>query len=654
MSVELPAGLSNQSVVWRPRQEEIERSRMLAFAREHDLDGYDALCARAAAQPGWFWDAISKELGLVWRKPYTQVLDVSDGIAWPRWFTGGRMNYVTSAVDRHLDARGGEIALRWEGDDGEARPLTYLELAAEVNRCANALQALGVAPGDRVGIYLPMLVETAVAMLACGKLGAVIVPIFSGFGAEAVAGRINDAEVTLLITADGFYRRGRAIYMKPRADQALELAPTVQQVLVVRRTGDDIDWQGGRDHWWHELMDVTEPEFTAHDTAADTPFMIIYTSGTTGRPKGAVHVHSGFPVKAAQDLAFCFDLQPGDTLCWVTDLGWMMGPWAIAGGLIAGGAVLLYEGTPDYPQPDRLWQLVERHDVNVLGISPTAIRALMTQGDEWVDSHPMPTLRAIGSTGEPWNPAPWMWTLDKVGRRRCPIVNYSGGTEIGGGIVSSTTIHPLKPCSFIGPVPGVPADVVDAQGHSVRGAVGELVIRGPWVGMTNGFWKDPERYFETYWAKLPGLWVHGDWSLVDDDGFWFVLGRSDDTMNIAGKRVGPAEIESAAVAHPSVQEAAAIGVPHPVKGECAVIFAILAPGSAAVDGLEAEVLDIVAEQLGRPLRPERVIFVQDLPKTRNAKIMRRVIRARYLGQTDLGDLSALENPEAVEEITPAE
>jgi acetyl-CoA synthetase len=377
--------------------------------------------------------------------------------------------------------------------------------------------------------------------------------------------------------------------------------------------------------------------------------MVIYTSGTTGKPKGAVHVHSGFPIKAAQDLAFCFDLQDGETLFWLTDLGWMMGPWAIAGGLIAGATIMLFEGTPDYPNPDRLWELVEKHEATVLGISPTAIRALMAQGDEWVEQRPMPSLRAIGSTGEPWNPGPWLWAMEKVGRNRCPIVNYSGGTEISGGIIASTTIHPQKPCAFTGPVPGMAADVVDAAGNPVRGSVGELVIRAPWVGMTNGFWRDQERYIDAYWSKLPDTWVHGDWALVDDDGFWFILGRSDDTLNVAGKRVGPAEIESAAVSHPAVQEAAAIGVPHAIKGEAIVVFVILRPDQAFDDSIATEILDTVASHLGRPLRPSKVHAVSDLPKTRNAKIMRRVIRATYLGN-DTGDLSALENPAAVDEI----
>jgi acetyl-CoA synthetase len=642
--------MTAQPVAWHPSAEQISRSRVLRFARRHGLDSYEALIERAAEDPNWYWGAAVEELGVVWRQPYNQVLDLSAGPAWPRWFVDGRANYVSSAVDRHAAERPDEVGLIWEGDDGQTRSLTFAELATEVNRTANGLAALGIGQGDRVGIFLPMLVETALAMLACGKLGAIFVPVFSGFGAEAVAGRLNDAGAKLLITADGFYRRGKPIQMKPVADEAASRALSVEHVLVVQRTAEPISWQPGRDVWWHDVLDGRPGEREAADTAADDIFMLIYTSGTTGKPKGAVHTHTGFPLKAAHDLAMCFDIQPGDRLCWLTDLGWMMGPWLIAGGLIAGASIVLFEGTPDYPHPDRLWDLVERHEITVLGISPTAIRSLMSQGDDWVTRHPMPTLRAIGSTGEPWNPGPWLWTSEKVGRGRCPIVNYSGGTETGGGLVSATTIHPQKPCAFAGPIPGTPTDVVDSAGKPVRGDVGELAVRGPWVGMTKGFWRDEGRYEDAYWSKIPGLWVHGDWALVDADGYWYILGRSDDTLNIAGKRVGPAEIESAAVVHPAVQEAAAIGVPHPIKGECSVVFAILRPGHEPTDALAREILDTVAEQLGRPLKPEAVHFVTDLPRTRNAKIMRRVVRAKYLGATDFGDLSALENPSAVEQI----
>ena len=381
--------------------------------------------------------------------------------------------------------------------------------------------------------------------------------------------------------------------------------------------------------------------------------MIIYTSGTTGKPKGAVHVHGGFPVKAAQDLAHCFDLQESDVIFWMTDLGWMMGPWLIAGGLMLGATIVLYDGTPDFPDASRVWSMVERHRITHLGISPTAIRALMRSGEEPVRKHDRSSLFLLGSTGEPWNPDPWWWYFRTVGESRCPIVNYSGGTEIGGGILGCTTWTPIQPGSFTGPCPGMDADVVDDQGKPVRGQVGELVIRKPWPGMTRGFWKDRDRYLETYWRRWEGIWYHGDWARIDDLGFWYIEGRSDDTLKIAGKRVGPAEVESAAVAHPSVSEAAAIGIPHELKGEAIVVFAILRPGHVASDDLARSISDTIAEHLGKPLRPERVRFVTQLPKTRNAKILRRVIRGAYLGKTDLGDLSSLENPAAVEEVRAA-
>ncbi|MFW6074121.1 MAG: AMP-binding protein, partial [Chloroflexota bacterium] len=614
--------LTDQPIAWRPTPEMIARSRVLAFARTHGFNDYDDLVRAANDRPEWFWEAVVDHLGIDWSRRFDTVLDLNDGIEWPHWFVGGRMNYVTSAVDRFLPARSESTAVIWEGDDGRSRTLTFAELAAEINRLANALTNLGASRGTRIGIYMPMLPETAIAMLACGKIGAVFVPIFSGFGADAVRQRLVDAKATILITSDGFARRGNVIDLKAAADRAVAAGTDVERVLVVRHTEQDVPWDPNRDVWWHEAVATESHRHEPADTAANDPFMIIYTSGTTGQPKGAVHVHSGFPIKAAQDLAFCFDLQADERLCWLTDLGWMMGPWAIAGTLIAGGCVVLFEGTPDYPAPDRLWQIVERHSINVLGVSPTAMRALMAKGDEWVENYRMESLRAIGSTGEPWNPAPWRWTSKHVGRGRCPIVNYSGGTEIGGGIISSTTIHPQKPASFHGPIPGVPADVADPHGNSVRGDVGELIIRGPWVGMTAGFLDDPERYLNTYWRSIPGVWTHGDWAFVDDEGFWYILGRSDDTLNIAGKRIGPAELESAAVAHPAVQEAAAIGVPDDVKGTAAVVFAILKDAYREDDGIESEISDLIADQLGRPLRPKSVVIVDDLPRTRNAKIMR--------------------------------
>jgi acetyl-CoA synthetase len=377
--------------------------------------------------------------------------------------------------------------------------------------------------------------------------------------------------------------------------------------------------------------------------------MLIYTSGTTGRPKGAVHTHCGFPLKAAQDMAHCFDVHSGETMYWVSDMGWMMGPWEVFGMTLLAGTVVLYDGALDYPQPDRLWSLVERHRVNILGVSPTLIRALMKHGDEPVRRHDLSSLRILGSTGEPWNPEPWRWLFETAGGSRRPIINYSGGTEVSGGLVGGNVLTPLKPAAFAGPPPGIAADVVDEQGQPVRNRVGELVVRAPWIGMTRGFWNDRERYMQTYWSRFPDVWVHGDWAAIDDDGLWYILGRSDDTIKIAGKRVGPAEVESVLVEHPAVLEAAAVGIPDELKGQALVCFCVLRDPEEATPTLAGELKQLVAARLGKPLRPEAIRFVRDLPKTRNAKVMRRVIRAAYLGEPP-GDLSSLENPQAVADI----
>lgn len=637
-------------IAWRPDAAAIARSRLLAFCRAAGATDPDDLQRRAAADPGWYWDQAVRFLGLRFSIPYRETLDLSRGKPWPRWFVDGGFNWTANALDRWIDAgRGDDIALRWEGDDGASRVLTWNHLAAETAAFAAALHGLGVRKGDRVGIFLPMLPETAVAMLALGQIGAIVLPMFSGFGAEAIASRLRDGDASLLICADGAFRRGQPIPMKATADAAVALAPTVGRVVVVRRTGADIPWTEGRDIWWDDALSAAPADFVPEQTATDDPSMVIYTSGTTGRPKGARHVQAGFMVKAAHDLAMCFDLGPGDTLFWLTDLGWMMGPWLIGGGLINGAAILLFEGTPDWPNPDRLWRLIEDHGVTHAGMAPTAIRALMGKGAEWARERAMPTLRILGSTGETWNPDPWRWYFTEVGKGRCPVINYSGGTETGGGIVGCDTLRPQTPCAFSGPVPGMIADVVDERGDPVRGAVGELVVRQPWVGMTAGFWKDPERYLETYWSRFDGLWVHGDWAEIDDDGFWFIRGRSDDTLKVAGKRIGPAEVESAAVAHAGVQEAAAIGVPHEIKGEGVVVFCVLRPGADTAACAPEAIRASIAASLGAALRPERVHIVRDLPRTRNAKIMRRVIRAAYL-RLPAGDTTALENPAAVAEI----
>jgi acetyl-CoA synthetase len=641
-------------IAWLPTAEQAAASHLGRFMAAHGITSYTDLWERSTRDPAWFWQAVVEDFGLEWYTPYERVLDLAEGKPFARWFPGGRYNYVHNALDRHARERPDAPALIWEGEAGEVRTLTYADLLAATSRLANALTALGVGPGDRVGIFLPMLPETAIATLAVSRIGAIYTPIFSGFGGPAVAERLGDCEAKLLITADGFSRRGHPVPMKETADEAAARVPSLEHLLVYRHLGRDVPWTAGRDVWWQDAVGAQPPTHTTAQTAGDDPFMIIYTSGTTGRPKGALHVHLGFPLKATQDMAHCFDVGPGDRLFWLTDLGWMMGPWAIIGALTLGGTAVLFEGTPDYPGPDRLWSLIERHRVTHVGMSPTAIRGLMRYGLEPVQGHDLSSLRVLGSSGEPWNPESWWWYFENVGGGRCPLINYSGGTEVSGGIVGCNLVQPIKPCSFSGPIPGMAADVVDDEGRSLRGQVGELVIREPWPGMTHAFWRNRERYLETYWSRLPDVWVHGDWAIVDEDGFWYIQGRSDDTLKVAGKRVGPAEVESAAVAHPGVNEAAAIGVPDEVKGEAIVVFVVLAPGTTPDEPLRHAVEEAVVGELGRALRPKAVRFVRELPKTRSAKIMRRVIRAKYLGRDDLGDLSALENPSAIEAIAKNE
>ncbi|HRN69323.1 MAG TPA: AMP-binding protein [Promineifilum sp.] len=638
-------------IVWRPTPDTIERSNLTRFMRRHGIGSWDELMARSTSDVAWFTDAVLEFLDVRFRVPYTQVVDLSDGIEWPRWCVGGRMNIVDNCVDKWAadPATRGRPALVWEGEEGATRTLTYGELAAEVNRCANALRGLGLGKGDAMGLFMPMTPEIVIALLAIAKIGGVILPLFSGYGAGAVATRLADAGAKALFTADGFYRRGTVVPLKPTADEAAAAVPTVEHLIVLQRAGNEVTMQDGRDHWWHELVAPQSPVAETADTAAEELLMIIYTSGTTGRPKGAVHTHCGFPVKAAQDMAFGMDTHPEDTIYWMTDMGWMMGPWLVFGATLLGATFFIYDGAPDYPDVDRLWALAERHRLTQVGVSPTLIRALVPHGEAPVRRHDLSSVRLFGSTGEPWNPDPWLWLFNVVGEGKRPIINYSGGTEISGGIVMGNPILPLKPAAFAAPCPGMAADVVDADGNSVRNEVGELVIRAPWIGMTRGFWRDRQRYLDTYWSRWPGVWVHGDWAAIDEDGLWYILGRSDDTIKIAGKRLGPAEVESVLVAHPAVREAAAIGVPDALKGSALVCFCVLAPGVVPSDALAAELRELVADEIGKPLRPKAIRFVSDLPKTRNAKVMRRVIRSAWLGE-DPGDTSSLVNPGVIGEL----
>ncbi|MFQ5918601.1 MAG: AMP-binding protein [Thermoplasmata archaeon] len=621
---------------------------------KHGLASHEELLSRSVQDNEWFWDAALEDLGIEWYTHPERVLDLRAGKPWARWFPGGKINLAHNGLDRHATgAAADRTACIWESDEGKSRRTTYRDHYLEANRLAHALVASGVESGDTVGVYMPMVPEVISLLFACWKVGALAVPIFSGFAAKATAARLVDAGTKLLFTADGYNRRGQTIRLKEEADAAADLAPAVERVVVLEHAARSVPWDEARDVAWSEFIRDQPEAFETRRLDSEHPSMIIYTSGTTGRPKGAVHTHVGAMAQATKEIGYGFDLKPRDVFFWVTDIGWMMGPWMIVGVSTLGGTMVMMEGTVDYPQPDRLWRMVEDHRITQLGISPTAIRLLMRHGEKWLEKRDLSSLRLLGSTGEPWDDESWMWFFEKVGGGRVPIINISGGTEILGCFLFPLPIVGLKPTTLgRGPALGMDVDVVNEAGRSVREEKGYLVARSPCPSMTKGLWKDPDRYLETYWSRFEDVWDHGDWAFVDADGYWFLQGRSDDTINVAGKRIGPSEVEGALMSHPAVVEAAVIGVPDALKGEALVAFVVVTDGRGAEDGLEEELITHVGGELGKTMRPHAVYVVSALPKTRSGKIVRRLIKARFLGQ-ELGDLSSLENPEVLHEIPEA-
>ena len=619
--------------VWYPPPELVAAANVSRLQRRLGAASYADLHRISVEEPDRFWPEVVADLGLEFSQPWRSVVDTSRGAEWATWFDGGRINVARACVHRFAAERPGDEAFVGLYEDGVRDSLSYAEASRQIAQLAETLAELGVREGDRVAISMPMCPAAAIASHACAHIGAVQVPIFSGFAGPAISSRREASQARVAIVADWSLRRGKRVEMT----QTLLDAGTHALEHVIQWNRETRSWPDG--------VLARPGTMPPVEVDSEAPYLLAYTSGTTGRPKGALHVQGGFLVSIAREAVYQTDVKPGDRVHFSTDMGWIMGPWTVVGAGAAGATIVFAEGAPDWPD-DRLWRLVESESVTMLGLSPTLVRALIPKGEPRAN---VTSLRTFCTTGEPWNPDPDLWLFERVGHSQVPIVNVSGGTEVGACFLTTVITEPVKPVALGFPALGIDLDVVDPLGRPVRRQVGELVCRSPWPGMTRGIWGDDERYLETYWRRFPGVWTHGDWASIDEDGYWFLHGRSDDTLNIAGKRIGPAELESAAIGSGIVSEAAAIGVPHAVKGEVAWIFCVPTPGAKLK---EEQVADAVTDVLGKAFKPERILWVDALPKTRSAKIVRRAVRARVLGK-DPGDLSSLENPESLDGITRA-
>lgn len=639
--------MESDKIVWEPSRQRIKQANVTRFMREHSINDLQELHQKSVQDTSWFWDACIKDLGIQWFEHYNQVQDKSAGIAWTKWFKGGKTNIVLNCIDQHIaQGRGTNTAFIWEGECGAHKKITYQQLDSEVESLANALKKLGLKKGDRVCLYMPMIPEMVYAFFAILKLGAIVVPVFSGFGSTPLAVRLNDAQVKMVFTADGSLRRGKEFSIKDNLDLALKESPSVEKVIVAERLFDK-KWKlkAGRDYIYSDLINDDKNETCETEIMdAEDPALIIYTSGTTGKPKGCVHTHAGSLAQIVKEHAYNFDLKSDDLFFWLTDIGWMMGPWLMIGSLHLNASFLIYEGAPDFPDVGRLWEIIDSHQVSVFGISPTAIRLLKKSGTELLKNYSLASLKTLGSTGEAWDEDSYHWFYKNIGKNKCPIINISGGTEIIGCLVAPLPIAPIKELSLQGPGLGMDVEVLDENKNRVRGEIGYLVCRQAAPSMTKGFLNDPKRYIETYFSHWPEFWFHGDWAYVDKDGHWFIRGRADDTIKVSGRRTGPAEVESAAMQHETVAEAAVIGIPHEIKGEGLIVFVVLKSESlkhpALVDEIQAKMLEV----LGKTLKPEKIHIVEALPKTRSGKVVRQLIKKHYLGGKNL-DLSSVENSE---------
>ncbi len=613
-------------------------------AHVQGMEGYRALYDRAAADPEGFWsDLAAKEL--FWFEKWTKAFETD--YPFVKWFAGGKTNACYNCLDRHLETdRRSKVAILWEGEPGDQRQISYQELHRLVCRFANVLKARGLKAGDRVIVYMGMVPELPVALLACARLGVIHSVVFGGFSAEALKARIQDLDAQLVVTCDGAWRRGKEVRLKDAVDEAVADCPGVRDVIVYRRTGGEIQMRDGRDHWWHTLDEGVSETCPAEQLDSEHPLYVLYTSGTTGKPKGIVHATAGYLLQTTITMKWVFDLRDEDIFWCTADIGWVTGhSYIVYGPLSAGATTMMYEGAPDFPQPDRFWRLIEKYRVNIFYTSPTAIRAFIRQGDQWPDGHDMSSLRLLGSVGEPINPAAWEWYHKTIGKARCPIVDTWWQTETGAIMIAPMPgAVPLKPGSGTLPMPGVMADIVDLKGNAVpANQEGYLIIRKPWPAVARTLWGDPERYKEQYWRRIPGVYMTGDAARRDEDGYYWVLGRVDDVMNVSGHRLSTMEIESALVHHPAVAEAAVVGKPHEITGQAVACFVTLKQGDWNHEELAEELRKWVAHEIGSFAKPEQIRFTDALPKTRSGKIMRRLLRELVTSKSVSGDVTTLED-----------
>jgi acetyl-CoA synthetase len=622
-------------------------SDFVAHAQVKGPDAYRALRERAAQDPPAFWAELAKQ-ELTWFKPFSQSLEWKAPFA--KWFVDGKINACYNCVDRHLTtSRKTKPAIIFEGEPGDQRVITYEELHRLVSRFATVLKNLGCKTGDRVVIYMPMIAELPIAVLACARLGVIHSVVFGGFSAEALRARIADLEASLVITADGGWRRGKEVRLKDAVDEAVQGTSSVRQVIVYQRTGSATQIQAGRDLWWHELdqqLDASAENCPAQEVDSEHPLFVLYTSGTTGKPKGILHTTGGYLLQTLMTMKWVFDLNEADIFWCSADIGWITGhSYVVYGPLAAGATIVIYEGAPDFPAYDRFWQIIETHKVSIFYTSPTAIRALIRQGNQWPDAHDLSSLRVLGSVGEPINPAAWEWYYTVIGKERCPIVDTWWQTETGGIMIAPVPgAVALKPGSATLPLPGILADIVDSKGEPVgANREGFLIVRHPWPSMVRNIWGDPERFADQYWSRVPGSYFTGDAARRDDDGYYWVLGRVDDVMNVSGHRLSTMELESALVRHPAVAEAAVVGKPHEITGQAVCAFVTLKKGDWSHDLVGKELRNWVAHEIGPFARPEEIRFTEALPKTRSGKIMRRLLREIVSSNGVTGDVTTLED-----------